>query len=302
METITDEQQSLLDVAAAATDANGASTLDATPSAPNEESAPAAAPESAPAATETPKPLAGKFASQDELEKGFGSLVEKVGMEAAYRQLAGTQGAKPAGQSLTLEDREVGEDATIEQVLDLAGLDRDEVANQIAENGKLTDDQYARLKKTANLPRGLIDQHLGLLVEAAKASSASIRGAAIELVGSEEQLEKLREWASATLDGDDRAWFNEQVGPGTTRSASQRAMEWLVGHHAQAVGAGNARPLIDGAAPAPSSGAAGFASSREMVTALTAAKEKHGGNPTLDATYMARLRNTERSVIEGHKL
>ena len=99
-------------------------------------------------------------------------------------------GIKP--NEVPLEDEDVDLPATVSK----AGLKMDELEKQFAEHGKLTDEQYAAIKKVrpGMSKRDINDVAEGLAAKGALRQRVvtELRGKIVEMVGGEQQLETLR--------------------------------------------------------------------------------------------------------------
>ena len=160
----------------------------------------------------------------------------------------------------------LAEDATINDLLQRADLKRDDVTKQFLTNdGKLTDEQYAALKKTG-LPRAVVDEYLGSNLELAQRRQADIVDMAERLAGSDKQLQTVLGWAKTTFTTEEVAQFNQQF---ADPQQAQQAMTVLLYRYQQTVGGGAGAPNAGGGGGGGTDSAttAGFSDRAEMAAA-----------------------------------
>lgn len=283
-----------------------------TPPAPAQAPAPPAAPDPAqPQQQPAPQPqeqagnlFAGKYQSPDQLEQGYQSLREKLGLPKVEGQLYGKDGifadvskleqgykdmealvgrqqpAQPQQQpgqqppgdtskdgplSVKPGEQAPPADEGVEAVLTKAGLDNDAVMQQFAQEGKLTDEQYAALQKANPLAtRKIVDQVLGATATAAQAAQLQqqqIQQEATQLVGGQQQLQNLFGWAANNIPKEELG-NPDNPEPGTINqrlanpSLYKSAINELMARQRQAIGAGGSTGLAQGGTPAAATGVA----------------------------------------------
>jgi hypothetical protein len=140
----------------------------------------------------------------------------------------------------------VDDDPDVDGILAKAGLKADDLVKSWEAGEKLTDEQYAALKKVG-YPRKIADT----LIRGQYAAAAlnvqvkqTIRAEAASAVGGEEALKNLNLWAEANIPKPRMDTFREMV------KANPRAYPEVVrliqAEHAKELGAGNAQPLVTG--------------------------------------------------------
>lgn len=178
----------------------------------------------------------------------------------------------------TDDSDELGDDATIEKVVESAGLDYSELRDAYLKDGSLNEEQYEALKKKG-YPKGVVDQfisahtqqQMAMATEVYEHAYQTLLGDSAKNMSAEEaksegqkRLETLRQSAPQFLSDQEQQWYNEQVNSSNPTSA-KAAVDWLVNRHRQAVGAGKANPLIGG--ESGGGPAQAFTSRREMIQA-----------------------------------
>jgi len=203
--------------------------------------------------------------------KGDAAVKAYLDTQAAYtkaqQQIKTLQGEEGGGLRIPAADTAgaamASDDATIDTVLEAAGLTREQVAASWVENdGKLTDEQYAALREKAKLGRRLVDSTIGTMIGRAAQQIQAAQASCTELAGGEKQLANLLEFGK-TLPPADQAFFN---GLGKRPETMVQAVEWLLAKHTTAVGAGKAQPLVGGDG-AGSAGAGAFKTQGELMAA-----------------------------------
>ena len=171
------------------------------------------------------------------------------------------------------------DDASIDDYCKAAGFTQAELHQSYMDNdGSLTNEQYAAFKTTANLGKGMVDdvitQRIAQSVDYIKSQTAEC----VALAGGEDQLKNLTAFGGTLTDAE-REQHNQQVADPRTMVDAIRA---LMFRHQQALGSGDAQPLIssDGSA-APSAGA--YTSKREMLL------ERQDPRMNRDAAYTAAV-------------
>lgn len=223
-------------------------------------------------AGETPAPpgeklYAGKFKSVDELEKGY------------------TEAQKILSQPKVVDD--------VHAAIATAGVTLEELSTNFAANGKLTDDQYAKLR-AQGIGKGAADAIAGRHVANAQLvqeRQAGIRSKCEQIAGGATQLEGLFNFAASTLTAAELASVNAQLANPQT---AEFAVRTLMAKHTEAVGAGRATKLLAGQAP-PST-ARGFDTHDEYIAAMRAISRTRG---QADPATAARIRATPESIKRG---
>ena len=110
------------------------------------------------------------------------------------------------------------------------------------------------------------------------------------VTGGRAQLDNVLNWAAATMTKADIDKFNTKLNDPKTAVSAAREITFM---HQQAVGSGNARPLVQGQTPVAES--PGFSSVSEVVKAM-AMLRKQG---YVDETTRRRLSNTPTHFMQG---
>ena len=186
----------------------------------------------------------------------------------------------PAG---TLPD-----DATPAQVLEYAGVKQDEAKAAYLQTGKLTDEMYAALK-AKGYPRTVVDAYLQHEAQLVAGAQKAEREAAAKLVGGEEKVQAVLEWAKAGLSEQEVQWYNQQT---TDPNASLRAFEWLAAKYDRAAGGDKSGKLVT-AQPGSGGGAGPYTTQAEYIRDMNDPKfaPTHNGrvNPQYDADFHRRV-------------
>lgn len=211
---------------------------------------------------------------------------------------AAPQNQQPAGeQAKNLEipgPPALSDDADPAEVLKAAGLEASDIVTQWADNGKLTDEQYAKLTKVIPVPRSVIDAYIKADIAAATASQQATMQKAAEIAGGEEALDSMLEWASNALTPTEREWFNDQA---KTANGTTAAVEWLAGKYQRANPEG---PQTGGSAAQQST--APFANDQELAAAMSDPRygptTTYGGvNPNYDEAYTDSVRRRMKAMV-----
>lgn len=216
----------------------------------------------------------------------------------------GSLSIKPDDGKQTQDDNALPDDAGVDQVLERAGLKNDDIVKQWSESGKLTDEQYAALKKVnPGYTRAVVDafiQGQQAAIAAQQQAQQQIKQQAVTMAGGEQQLGNLFQWAARNVP-------KEQLGdpdnpaPGTInhRLADphlyQGAIRELLATHSEAVGAGKAQALVHGGTAPDHPGGSGFTTAQEMRNAMEESRKKYG-DWKKDAALLARIKATPYRV------
>lgn len=274
--------------------------------------------------------FADKFASPEEFGKGINEARTKLGLdphdenappfgegsvyatveiaESAYKDFERLitnqskpkedpkpkpKGDKPSGLKLASDPVEPDDDATIDQVLEKAGLDGEELATTFKADGKLSGEQYEALKKIG-YPRSTVNafmQGQQSTAALAEAEQAGMRKSGVAIAGGNEQWDNLTAWAKTNYDADERADLDERL---AKAGRYKGAIKQMLSDHREAMGAGKAQPLISGASPAASG--AGFTDHHEFVEASDKAMTaRQAGHPIV--ALEKKIAATDDSVI-----
>jgi hypothetical protein len=110
--------------------------------------------------------------------------------------------SKPEAQT----EQEAPDAAEAQQQITDAGLDFDSFSRSYAENGGLTEDNYAELE-AAGFPRDMVEQY----IEGQEAIGSNLRADILTSVGGEESFKEMSTWASQNLDAKSLDAYNRAV-------------------------------------------------------------------------------------------
>lgn len=159
----------------------------------------------------TEKLLAGKYKTEEELQKGILELIKKQSnnnLEAFYKELE----SKTLGQQKQKQQEEVKKQSNpvvnnsdkVVDVLTKFGIDISELNNDFVKNqGKLSEAMYEKLAK-AGFPKYLVDGY----IEGQKAIAAQAQLELYKITQGEENYKAMLEWAEANLSDEDIEAFN----------------------------------------------------------------------------------------------
>jgi hypothetical protein len=123
----------------------------------------------------------------------------------AYRELEKKQSQGTAPKA----DETPTPEAEAQKLVTDAGLDFDAFTSKFAQNGELSDEDYAALEG-AKIPRAMVDAY----IEGQKAIAQSHRSTLLSVVGGEEGFTSVSTWAADALDADDITAFNSVMDSG----------------------------------------------------------------------------------------
>ena len=185
--------------------------------------------------TQTPKLLAGKYETEEALQKGILELAKKQAggdLEAFYKSLESGLGDKKEDETPpdTEGETETGTEESplekipesteeVEEALEQRGLDFNKYSTEYTESGKLSDESYKELADKG-IPKELVDAHIaGQEALATK----SIDGV-LELAGGKENYSEMVKWASQNLSDTQKKAFNDAVDSGNTESIKTQVL------------------------------------------------------------------------------
>jgi len=167
------------------------------------------------------KLLAGKYKNEEDLDKGFQSLVEKYGKEKAYKMLEGNLGKQGADDNTDTGDNTGTKDALSTD--DDAGnegdagdqkTDMQKFYDEFADSGELSIDSYKELADLG-FDKDLVDGY----IEGQAARVTMFTNSVHEVAGGEEQFDNMVEWGSQNLSKDQKVKFNDAVNSGNLELA-----------------------------------------------------------------------------------
>lgn len=170
--------------------------------------------------------LAGKYKTEEDLDKGIQSLIEKFGKENAYKIMEGQLG-KPKEEpkvedplkAPVNQDADKTKDALSGGVPDAKeqpkGVDFEKFTKEFTESGQLSEDSYKELQD-AGIPKDVVDSYIAGHQAQAQAYTNSV----YEQVGGQTAYQTLVEWAATNLNEGEKSTFNNAVASGDKAQAS----------------------------------------------------------------------------------
>lgn len=272
--------------------------------------------------------FAGKYESPDALVEGFKQLRGKMGLpdltvppfgkdglyadvtglEAGYKDLESMMGRmgqqQPKDQKAQstgdgdepADDLKISEpnadDVDLDQILGRAGLDAKAMGEQWQKDGKLSDDQYAALKKIGYPPKVVDIFMRGTIAEAnlAQVTQQQIQQRAATIAGGQEQLKTVLQWAAGSYKPEQIQSLNSQL---ASPGQYEHALKAILYDYNAASGSTGSRPLISGDNPPTHS--AGFNDHRDFIEAVRKARETGNFSDELKAKIAA----TDHTIIHG---
>ena len=177
--------------------------------------------------TEGENLLAGKFKTQEELEKGYKALESKLGQQPQEQTETTEETPENKTEQSTPDNEnvEIYGEAVVTAVNE-AGLDLATMQNEYDENGDLSEDSYAAMEK-AGYTRATIGAYLrgqqSLANEAQELAEAQVNEV-MDSVGGSEEYAKMMAFAQS-LPQDVQDQFNAQVSTGDVRDAKLAVMD-----------------------------------------------------------------------------
>lgn len=194
-----------------------------------------------------------------------------------------------AGDKLTIPDAAAAGSQSIEQILAAVGHTEETALAELAANeGKLTQDTYLKLAANGQ-PRALVDEVLegkAAKAELGQYQATTARNQAVDLAGGEPQLQALLGWVRSSGTFND-AQITALQGQLDNASLAPLAVQTIMAAHQNALGAGNAQPLISGTA----AGGGGLRITKANVNEVF--KMAAGGDEQAQAAMVEAAKNGE---------
>ncbi len=232
--------------------------------------------------------LAGKYETVEDLEKAYQEAQRKI--TELSQQDARTSEEETAFQ---IEKHGPFADRDIAGVLEAASLDGKMLAEQWENQGKLTDEQYESLKQIG-YSRQVVDTFVAgqySMVQAENNTQQQMLTQAKTLVGGEDQLQNLYQWAANNYTPHQQEQLNQRLADPRTW---QSALKEMMFDQSSAAGTIQSRPLMDATEVAPPE-PAGFTTTREVLMAFEAARN----NGFMSDETKAKLARTPQHLLEG---
>lgn len=237
--------------------------------------------------SDTDKLLAGKYKTEDELNRGILELIKRNNpdLESYYKDLEKGLGKPKADTKpeLTVPDAPTPEAEVVEK----AGLDMNVLFTEYEQTGSLKDESYAALEKVG-ITRDVVDSYI-----AGQEALATQRANQIfSEVGGPEVYQTMIEWAADNLSASEKELFNQTV---ISNDISQVmfAVEGLKGKYTKAMG-NPPQQIVQGSLPDTNSDT--FKSRAELVAAMADPRYEK------DTAYRNELYNKlQRSNLFNHR-
>lgn len=213
-----------------------------------------------PETSEAEKLLAGKYKSEDDLNKGILELIKRNNpdLEAYYKELEKGLG-KPKAEQPTQDNLQVPEAPEAAEAVEKAGLDLNVLFEEYAQTGAIKEESYTALDKIG-ITRDVVDGYI-----AGQEALAEKRAVKVyEEAGGQESYQAMLEWASENMSQSEKDLFNNTV-ISTDIDQVMFAVNGLKAKYTQAVG-NPPKQLLQGSTP---TGGDTFGSRAELVAAMS---------------------------------
>lgn len=266
--------------------------------------------------------LAGKYQTEEELQKGLAELVRQQGgdLESVYKKLeSGELSLDQGGQEDTSSeqeeetgqaeeegseetessnnDSEEEEDQTARQreeakkFLDQFGLDFDAFEQEVSENGELSEEGYNKLLEV--FPKNVVDTY----IEGQKALAENIVSEIHNEAGGEEAYQEMINWASENLSQEEIDYFNKAIRSGD-KVQSKYAVRALSAQYQQATGGQSSEQdslsLVSGDSSSRS-GVSGYQSKQEMVRDMQ--DPRYSKDPAFRRSVEEKIQRSDPKVL-----
>jgi hypothetical protein len=212
-----------------------------------------------------PKKWAGKFESPEALEQAYAEAQKLIGQRRIDSP---------------------------EALAEKAGVKLEEMTTAFIADGKIAPAHLEALDK-AGIGRAFAERLIqgeAARVKYAQSEVDRVIGQVTEIAGGATQRDTVLNWAAASMPKGDIEAMNRRL---NDPSQAVSAIRELMFMHQQAVGAGKARPLVQGMAPVAE--APGFSTSDQVVSAYAAARRQG----YMDEATRRRIANTPMHLLQG---
>jgi len=247
---------------------------------------PGSDPGSDPASAPDDKLFAGKYKTEEDLDKGIQSLIDKYGKEKAYKMLESEISNKQINDNAdngvhvdalsTDEEKAAAEKAKADAVANDQKLDMNKYFDEYSESNQLSIESYKELND-AGYDKDLVDAY----IEGQRARVELFTNQVHSLAGGEEQFNAMVAWGTVNLDDAQKTIFNDAVNSGNL-SKAQSVLEGLKVRYENSEGTFQ-RNKVEPTDNIHNSAVEGFASSAEMSTAMRDPRYR------TDAAYVAKV-------------
>lgn len=228
------------------------------------------------------KLLAGKYKTEEDLNKGIQELVKKLGPENAYKFLEKQMGSK--GQDKKDDQKETITATTYqeaEEVVNKLGLDFDEFTQEFVTKGELSEASYKKLAEVG-IPKSVVDAY----IEGQRVLLEQQANQVFSVVGGKEQYQELIKWAADNLTDSEIEAFNASVG-----GSVQQAVLAVEGLYAKYLKANGTPPkLIEQTESSGVSMSERFESIEQLTEAM--ADPRYKNDPAYRDKVMRKLKNS----------
>lgn len=237
--------------------------------------------------TQEEKLLAGKYKTEEDLQKGILELLKKdqgEDLEALYKNLEsqiGKQKEEPKDNTIPTQDEQKQEE--IKEELKDSPVDFKKFEQEFFESGDLSEESYKELQENG-FPKNVVDNYLA----GVKAQADTQAQEVFNVVDGEENYTQMVEWADKNLSDDEKRVFNQSV---TSNDITQAkfAVEALYSRFTKAEGGRPQRVIHGGKVPQSNSGS--FQSRAEVTEAMS--NPKYESDPAFRAEVQRKLRNSD---------
>lgn len=179
-----------------------------------------------------------------------------------------------------------------EALAERAGVKLEELTTAYMADGKLPLTAVEALKNAGIAPAFVerIVQGEAARVRNAQVEVERVVSQVTEIAGGAVQRDTVLNWAASSLPKADIETMNRRLNDPAQAVSAIRELMFM---HQQAVGAGKARPLVSGIAPAAE--APGFTNSAQVVAAMSAARRQG----YMDEATKRRIANTPQHILQG---
>jgi len=162
--------------------------------------------------------IAGKYKTQEDLEKGTLELLRQKGdLEQIYKTLeSGKVDLSSEPQTQTqIPENQTGDDnrQEIENTLNQNNLDLESFEQEFVQNGELTQESYDKL--TEIFPQSMVDSY----IEGQKSRAEKYQQEIFGVAGGQEQYQQMIDWASKNMSTGEIKEFNDAVASGDSAKA-----------------------------------------------------------------------------------
>lgn len=205
----------------------------------------------------------------------WASHAKELAFKLAQKDKKGPE-AKPSDEPAPTVDqaKEPLSEAEQTNIIESAGLKTEDLANQIREQGTISEDAMAALV-AKGLPREIVEEY----VELARFRLEQVQHEAMSYVGGESEWTKIAEWAGKNLPDDEKEMYNELLAGPKWRVAVDAL-------RAKAYSGGAVAPepsLVSNSGPSGMGGTGGYRSRAEMMRDMSTPEYKN------DPAFRARV-------------